>query len=489
MLSRIDQSPLYRVANPRSIVFFGGSNKIESMGTNILMSLLGMGFDGPVFPVHPKEKTVQGLTAYASVLDLPVTPDLAVMVLPTASVNPTIEQCGRMGIRQVVVVSGGFKEVGGEGPTLEYEMVEICRRYGITLIGPNCLGVANPHHKLNTTFLPFEGRPGFIGLASQSGSFITQMFNYMARHHLGFSTAFSVGNSACIDIVDCLDYLGACPHTRVITLYIEGLTRGRAFVETARAISPQKPIVALYVGGSPAGRKAGSSHTGAMAGPDRLYDGIFRQAGIIRAANLTELFDFAWVLGTQPKPRSRGVVIQTHSGGPGAVAADAVGRTGLTLPDLSVQTLEALQPYVPHTGSVANPVDLTFSKNPMDFFAAIPKVLLEDNNVAMLMVYFLIPLPVIRRAMAQMGVAPERLESEAGQMVAEYARAFSQLHLQARKPVVGYTWRGLEERFVQLLMENGVPLFPEPERAARALAALVRYHEWRKVINADPVTG
>jgi len=475
-MAGIDNSPLLRVANPRSIVFFGGSNNIGAMGTNILMSLLAMDFNGPVFPVHPKEKTVQGLAAYTNVADLPEVPDLAVIVLPTILVNPTLDQCGQKGIRNAVVVSGGFKEVGGQGPELERQMVEICRRHHITLIGPNCLGVANPHHKLNTTFLPFEGRPGFIGLASQSGSFLTQMFNHMARHHIGFSTAFSVGNSALIDIVDCLNHLGDCPHTKVITLYIEGLARGREFVEAARRISTRKPIVALYVGGSATGRKAGASHTGAMAGPDRLYDGIFRQAGIIRAANLTELFDFAWVLGSQPAPQGPGVVIQTHSGGPGAVAADAAGRAGLELPDLSPRTLEALQPFVPHTGSVANPVDLTFSKNPLDFFEAIPRVLLEDPNAAMLMVYFLTPLPVIRRALALMGVAADQLEMEADKLVAEQARAFARVYRQAGKPVVGYSWRGTEERFSQVLMENGVPLFADPQRAARALAALVRYH-------------
>jgi acyl-CoA synthetase (NDP forming) len=475
-MTGIEKSVLFRVANPRSIVFFGGSNNIGAMGTNILMSLLALGFEGSVFPVHPKEKIVQGLTAYTSVLDLPAVPDLAVIVLPTALVNPTLKQCGQKGIRNAVVVSGGFKEVGGQGPELERQMVEICRDHGITLVGPNCLGVANPHHKLNTTFLPFEGKPGFIGLASQSGSFLTQMFNYMARHGIGFSTAFSVGNSACIDLVDCLRYLEACPHTKVITLYIEGLARGREFAEAARRISRSKPIVALYVGGSAAGRKAGSSHTGAMAGPDRLYDGIFRQAGIIRAASLTELFDFAWVLGSQPAPQGAGVLIQTHSGGPGAVAADAVGRAGLELPELSAATLEALQPFIPHTGSVANPVDLTFTKNHLDFFEAIPRVLLRDENTAMLMVYFLTPLPLIHRALSQMGVSADQIEAEAEKVAAEQARAFAGVYRQAGKPVVGYSWRGIEERFYQVLMENGVPLFADPQRAARALAALVRYH-------------
>ncbi|MCK7510258.1 MAG: hypothetical protein MZV70_43575 [Desulfobacterales bacterium] len=172
----------------------------------------------------------------------------------------------------------------------------------------------------------------------------------------------SVGNEASIDIVDCLEYLGACPHTKVITLYIEGITRGKKFIETARAITAHKPIVALYVGGSEAGRNAGRSHTGSLSGPNEIYDGVFKQCGIIRAQTLAELFDYALALGTLPRPRGNKVIIQTHSGGPGATAADACGRAGLTLPPLSSETVEKLKPLIPKTASTANPVDMTFSK-------------------------------------------------------------------------------------------------------------------------------
>ena len=267
--------------------------------------------------------------------DLPEVPDLAVIVLPTHVVNETLEACGKKGIRQAVVVSGGFKEVGGGGGELEAELKQIADVYDMKILGPNCLGVANPHYNINTTFVPNEGLPGFVGLASQSGSFVTQLFEYLSGFGLGFSTAFSVGNEAVLDIVDCMEYLGACPHTKVIALYVEGIRRGRAFIEAARAIVPHKPIVAFYVGGSKAGKAAGFSHTGAMAGPDALYDGMFRQAGIIRARSVVELFDFCWVLGALPIPEGNRVVIQTHSGGPGAAAADACGRAGLRLSTLS----------------------------------------------------------------------------------------------------------------------------------------------------------
>ena len=195
---------LYSIANPKSIAFFGASNRFSSMGTNQLNSVLDLGFEGNVFPVHPKEENVLGLKAYKRVADLPEIPDLAVMVLPNQVVPGVMEECGQKGIKHAVVVSGGFKEVGGAGLELEKKLLAVANQYGIRFLGPNCLGVANPHHKFNVTFLPFEGQPGFIGFASQSGSFITQMFGYLSRYNIGFSTGISVGNEADVDIVDCM---------------------------------------------------------------------------------------------------------------------------------------------------------------------------------------------------------------------------------------------------------------------------------------------
>ena len=489
MLKSVKESPLYLFVNPGSIVFFGASNNISAMGTNLLASLRAIEFKGAVYPIHPKEVQVQGLKAYRSVLDLPEVPDLAVMVLPTGIVPQILEQCGKKGIKQVIVVSGGFKEVGGEGVGLEKELVDIAEKYGIRFLGPNCIGVANPHHNLNTTFFPHEGAGGFIGLASQSGSFITQMFNYLSGLGLGFSTAFSVGNEANIDIVDCMEYLGACPNTRVIALYIEGIKRGRAFVETATSIVPHKPIVALYVGGSETGKRAGFSHTGALAGPDQLYDGVFRQSGVIRAHSITELFDFCWALGSLPRPKGRRVVIQTHSGGPGAAAADSCGRAGLELPSLSPETVEKLAPFIPHTGSINNPVDLTFSKNPMDFFWEIPKVLLEEHNADMLLIYFLTLSHMVTRGLEQMGVPEEQVIEQISKLIDTQCESIARLLETYDKPLVGYTWRSLEVQSIRGLLDRGVPVFPGPERAARALKALVQYTGLRDKILASSRQG
>ncbi len=484
MIESIEASPLYPIANPKSIVLFGASNNVTSMGTSLLDSILDLGFQGEIYPIHLKEDRVQNHKAYRSVLDLPTRPDLALIVLPTRLVPETIDACGRKGIKHAIVISGGFKEVGGKGVGLEKDLVAAARKYGIRFLGPNCIGVANPRHKLNTTFMAFEGAPGYVGMASQSGSFVTQMFGYLSYHAMGFSTAFSVGNEANIDIVDCMEYLGACPQTKVIALYIEGIRRGRAFVETARSIVPKKPIVAFYIGGSEAGSRAGLSHTGALAGPDRLYEGIFRQSGIIRARSMMEMFDICWMLGSLPRPAGRRVVVQTHSGGPGAEAADACGRVGLELPSLSQETVKKLRPFIPQTGSISNPVDFTFGKNIMDYFSEIPKTLLEEKNADILLFYFFMPGRRLERTMKQVGVPPDQVEQHAAELVDAQCGSILRLIETQNKPFVGYTFHSLEDKLLRRIVDRGVPVFEGPQRAARAIEAAYRYTRLRDKILA-----
>lgn len=482
MSASIRESPLYPIVNPKSIAIFGASNRFTSMGTNQLSSLNSSGYQGKIYPVHRSEKQVLGINAYQSVLDLPEVPDLAVIVLPTLIVPQVVEDCGKKGIRHAIVVSGGFKEVGGEGVELEKKLKTVAEHFNIRFLGPNCLGVANPHHKFNVTFMPFEGHPGFIGLASQSGSLITQMFSFLRRRGLGFSTGISVGNEANIDIVDCLEYLDTCPHTKVIALYIESIKRGRVFIERARSIMPRKPIVAFYASGSEGGRRASFSHTGALAGPDALYEGVFRQSGIIRAGSLTELFDICWVLGMCPRPQSNRVIIQTHSGGPGAAAADACSRTGLKLPGLSKKTLENLRPLVPHTGSVANPVDLTFAKDPLDFFKGIPDTLLAESGADGLLMYFLTPTKIVERGMKGMGIEQEKIPGMIEKLFEHQANSLKALQAKHQKPIIGFTFQSLEDQFIRKLLTHGIPVLSAPERAVRAMAALVHYTRLRNKI-------
>ena len=485
MAKSFKKNPLYPIANPKSIAFFGASNNFRSMGTMLLASLLGSGYLGKIYPVHLKETEVQGLKAYHSIHDLPETPDLAIMILPNEIVAQMLEEFGKKGLTHVIIISGGFKEIGGEGIELEKEIKEIADRYSIRILGPNCIGVSNPHQKMNPTPFPLEGPAGFIGIASQSGSFITQMINYLARLQIGFSTGFSIGNAVNTDLVDCLRYFEDCPHTRVIALYVEGIPNGKEFIEVARSVAAKKPIVAYYIGGSEAGKRAGFSHTGSMAGPDELYEGMFRQAGIIRAHSISELFDFCWALGQLPKPGGNQVVIQSHSGGPGASAADACCRAGLDVAPLSAGTREKLTDLVPHTGSVNNPVDLTFFRNPEDFFSAIPNILLEDQNTDILMIYFLSPESMMLGPMERFGINGEEAVSQVHEMFDRHCNLLADLMKKHPKPIVGFSFRNLGEYLEKNLIKRGLPVFPDPQRAAAALNALITYHQLQERLSVE----
>ncbi len=484
--SSIQESPLYPIANPKSIAFFGASNSPLAMGTNILRSILSFDYAGTIYPIHPKEEQVQNINAFQHVSELPHIPDIAFIVLPTTLVSQTLEACGKKGIRHAVIVSAGFTEVGGQGSALQEELIQVAKKYGIRFLGPNCIGMVNSHLNLNATFLPYDAGKGFIGMASQSGSFITQMFSYMKRFGIGFSTGFSVGNQADINFVECLNYLGACPNTKVIALYIESIKNGRAFIDAARAIVPHKPIVAVYIGGSEEGRKAGLSHTGALAGPDALYNGVFRQSGIIRADSIEELFDFCMTFGMTSPAKGNRAIIQTHSGGPGAAAADACGRNGIKLPQLSSDTLEKLKSFVPHTGSVANPVDLTFTKNPLDFFQTIPTILLEDKNMDGLLIYFLASTQMIQAGLEQFGLPKEAARKEARKIITEQTKAVADLNRYSSKPIIGFSFLNRNDsRLIRELQDSGVPILPSPERGARAMSALITYQQLKEKLMAS----
>jgi len=480
----VEESPLFKLINPDSIAFLGASNNFGSMGTSQLSSLLELGFEGSVYPVHPKESRILGLKAYRHVADLPEIPDLAILILPTKIVADTLIQCGQKGIKHVIIVSGGFQESGVNGGRLQQQLIQIARQYDMRFLGPNCLGVANPHHKLNTTFLPHVGQPGYVGMVSQSGSFITQMFDYLARMGLGFSTAISVGNEADIDMVAGLEYLALCPHTRVITLYIETIRNPEAFMRVVKDITPQKPIVAYYVGGSESGRRASLSHTGALSGPDVLYEGLFRQTGIIRAKTIEELFDISAILGNKTWPQGDRVIIQTHSGGPGAVAADACDQEGLTVAPLPPSLKNKLADLVPHTGTVGNPVDITFSKDRLAYFSSIPDSLLSAEYYDMLLVYVLMPKQMFARVLRSMDVPEDQIDAETSKLMDEAAASFSRIMQSHAKPVIGFSFHAQDSSAIKFFHTRNIPVMPSPHRAARAIAAVCRYVAWRKSANA-----
>ncbi len=474
-MNDLESSPLYRITHARSIALWGASSNPIGMGSVQLATLLSSGFQGRVYPIHPREEVVAGLKAYKNIADLPETVDLAVFVLPTGVVPDILEECGKAGVERAIIVSGGFGESGEEGKRLQQRLVEIADRYGIRFMGPNCLGVVNAYADLSTMFFQNRLARGYIGMASQSGSFITQIFIHLAKLGLGFSQALSVGNEANIDITDCVEYLGNCPNTKVIALYVEAIRRGKRFLEVAKEVSKKKPIVAYYVGGSQAGRQAALSHTGALAGSDALYDGLFKQCGVIRAQTIEELFDFCYVFGTQPLPKGNGVAVLTHSGGPGASAADAADRGGLTLAKFAPETVERVREHLPPTASADNPVDQTFSKNHRSYHSDLPRILLEDPAVHSLFIYLTIPKSRIVHFLRGIMKDAEDIEQRASEIITKQSEILASLPKQYGKPVIGASFYTRSEQFVEELQDRNFPILPSPERAMKALAALTDY--------------
>lgn len=463
--------------NPDSVAFVGANNQPTTMGTVQMLQTLNFGYNGRIYPVHPKEKTVLGMKAYPSIRDIPDPVDLAVITVPAKAVPGIFKDCGDKGVHYAVVTSGGFRETGEQGRELEMRILELARRYRIRFIGPNCLGILNPHRRLNLTMFSYKQPPGNMGLASQSGTYVTQVLKYLEKRGVGYSRALSIGNKADIDLVDCLEYLGEDDKTNAIALYIEGLKRPRMFLETAVKVSRAKPLVALYVGGTEAGARSSASHTGAICAPAKLYSDMFRQAGIIEARTIEDLYQWTWALANQPVPRSNRIAVLTHSGGPATSIADACIKNGLHVPRFSPKTLDAIKPLVPPTASIENPVDLTFSTEPSLMTLTLPSIILEDPNIDALIIHGLMMTSWMSDIKEAAGDLIEDIPVERiSEMVEGQIRELSRLPHKYNKPLICSSFLDSDlEVITRTLHQFKIPAYDGPEKAVTAMSAMARY--------------
>ena len=461
--------------SPSSIAIVGASNNFHTMGTIQFLNLINSGYPGEVFPVHPKEKEVLGKKAYARVADLPYAPDLAVLVVPTRLVPKMMEDFGRLGTRHAVVITAGFKETGDSGLELEKRIGEIAATYGIRFLGPNCLGIINSHLPLNITVGPLQAIDGKFSLASQSGTYIAQTVFYLHKNGVVLNKAISVGNEANIDIVDCLEYLAEDDTTKAIGLYIEGIRDAERFLDVARKVSSKKPIVAQYVGGTEAGARSGSSHTGAMAGPDYIYNGLFEQAGIIRVDTIEEVYKTGWALATQPPLMGSRIGILTNSGGPGSGIATTCNVNGLEVPEFSEKIQEEVSRYLPGHASARNPVDLTFHINMDALTEKIPEILFSSDEIDGIIIHGIMDTGFI-------GMLYPYLKNYMDVTEEDFLKA-SEINMEAllkmpetyNKPLLISSFFGREDHCIRVFHENGIPTFDSPEKAAKAMAAIHRH--------------
>jgi acetyl coenzyme A synthetase (ADP forming)-like protein len=446
---------------PRGIAIIGASRQRGTISGELFRNILEAGFQGPVYPVNDKTDVVQSVAAYRSVLDCPGPVDLAFIVVPAPAVLPVARECAQKGVRALVVISAGFAEASQEGAQLQQELVEVCRKTGMRLIGPNCMGIVNtdPKVSLNGQFSPFKPIPGKIGFLSQSGALGIAIIDYASRLGLGMSSFVSVGNKADISGNDLIQYWESDVNTNLILLYLESFGNPRKFARIARRVGRKKPIIAVKGGRSAAGFRATQSHTGALvAASDVTVDALFRQAGVIRTDVLAEMFDVAALLTTQPVPKGDRIAIITNAGGAGILAADACEDLGLQVPELSLDTQAELKSFLAPIAGVRNPVDMAASATSSDYARTL-RVVASDPNVDALIVIFIPPM-----ALRPEEVAREILKASHG--------------LDGRIPVIStfMATHGTPE-----ILSDGqsrIPSYPFPEAAARALAHAVEYGKW-----------
>jgi acetyl coenzyme A synthetase (ADP forming)-like protein len=448
------------IMSPKSIAVIGASNRSGSLGLAVFRNLIDASYQGILYPVNPKARSIQGVKAYKTLTDIPDEVEMAVLIVPSEHVEGVIEESAKKGVKGAIVITAGFKEVGGQGVELEKRVKATAKAHGIRLLGPNCLGAANTNKnvRMNASFASTMPMPGNIAFVSQSGAMCVAVLDYAAGRNMGFSKFLSIGNKADINEVDLLHYLRDDEDTKVIIMYLEDITDGHAFIEVARDITltAGKPILALKVGRSPEGARAAASHTGSMAGSDSAYDAIFMQGGIQRVEGVSELFNYALAFSTQPLPKGNRVAIVTNSGGPGIMATDALVRPGITLATLSEETKKKLREKLPPTASVNNPVDVIGDADAKRYEAAI-RYTLEDENVDSAIVI---------------------LTPTATAEILESAQIVPRVAKDVQKPIL-CSFMGLVDvsEGIEYLAQNGFPNYVFPEEASRTMAAMIGFAE------------
>jgi acetate---CoA ligase (ADP-forming) len=439
---------------PLGVAVVGASNDAAKLGYGLARNLVQSGYQGSVHFVNVKGGRLLGRPVYLEISQVPDPVDLAVLLIPAVFIPQTLQACGERGIRAVIIASGGFRETGPDGAKLEDACVDIARQYNMRLLGPNCIGLLDTHLPMDTTFLPPPGPPpGDVAFVSHSGAICAAVIDWARGQGFGLSRLVSLGNQADVNETDVLAPVAADRYTRVITLYLEGVSDGKRFIRQARKLTPEKPIIALKVGRFQAGQRAVASHTGALAGQEPAFNAAFRRAGVIRADSSEEMFDWARALAWCPASGGRNVAVLTNAGGPGVTAADALEALAMKLSQLAGTTVSKLTEILPPAASLHNPVDMLASATP-EQYASCLQILLEDQGVDSVMV--ILPPPPMHTAGA-------------------VAKAMIPVIHNAEKPVVVAL---MGERLIQEAVEHfraaRVPEYRFPERAASALAVLAQ---------------
>ena len=456
---------LDRLFNPRAVAVFGASERPDSVGTRVFQNLLAGGFKGEIFAVNPKHPEVQGRKSHPSIRELSAPVDLAIVATPARTVPEIVYQCGEHGIRAAVVLSAGFAESGPDGAKLQQAMLETAQRYGMRIIGPNCLGMLRPRLGLNATFSKGTGLPGDLALVSQSGAICTAILDWAEPHQVGFSAVVSLGDAADVDFGDVLDYLALDPQTHGILLYVEGTQHTRGFISALRTAARMKPVVVIKAGRHAEGSRAAVVHTAALIGADDVFEAVLQRAGAVRASTIDDLFSAAQILSSGVRVEGNRLAIVTNAGGPGVMATDRATELGCQIPTLQESTIQALNKVLPPHWSRGNPVDILGDAPPSRYQDAVA-LCLKDPTVDGVMVI----------------LTPQAMTDPT-----EAAKAVEKASRRNPKPVLA-CWMG--ERQVaeawSLFSSKRLPAFRTPEATVEAFHYLAAYHRNQKLLLQVP---
>ncbi len=458
---------LKKIFNPHVIALIGASNTKGSVGYDILRNLIGSGFDGIVYPVNNKRRSVQGIRAYSSVLEVPDTIDLAIIATPAPIVPDIVKECGKAGVNGIVIISAGFSEAGEQGKEMVRVILEHKKKYDMTIIGPNCLGFIKPSNRLNASFANKMALPGRIAFISQSGALCTSILDWSVQNNVGFSNFVSIGSMIDVGFHDLIDYFGQDPETSSIIIYMESIADARRFMSAARAFSRSKPIILLKVGKSTEGAKAAMSHTGSLTGNDAVFNAAFKRAGVIRVNTIGELFDAAQALAMQKRPEGNRLAVVTNAGGPGVIVTDTLIELGGRMAKLSDKTMARLNEVLPPAWSHGNPIDVLGDARPQLYKTAVDLCLDDENVDGILLV-----------------LTPQSMTDLEG-----IAREIVALPNRYKKTILA-SWMGEKDvRCGCEILKNGkIPCFRVPEDAVKTFMNMYNYSRNLELLYETPET-
>lgn len=462
---------------PKSICVIGASAKQGKVGNTVLNNLIQSGFSGKIFPINPKADEILGYKVYKSVLDVPEDIEIAIFVIPGKYVISIAEECGKKGVKGLIVISAGFKEIGGEGVKREEDLIEIGKKYNMRILGPNCLGVICLNY--NGSFAAETPKKGHIAMISQSGAMLTGMMDYSMTEVFGFSVNVSLGNKADLGAVDFIEYLANDDNTKVILCYLENIKDGGRFLEVVSKATRKKPVVIIKSGVSEAGARAASSHTGALAGSDIAYDLAFEKCGVIRAKTIEDLFDFGEAFLYQPIPEENSFAIITNAGGPGIVATDAFERENLKFAEFTEKMLHELRDNLPLEASIFNPIDIVGDATPERYEFTLKTIF--GLNHSKIPNYSEVNQIATKGALIIVTPQAQTKPTE----VAKLIHRISSKHLPDKPIVCSFIGGKSIAEGRKYLKDNHIPCYHFPDRAAHCLKTLLTYREFLRKLPLD----